>query len=146
MSIISTTYSCISDKCNHLCHECDGVFHKSAAKRSHIRVPVLSSGFENDFRFDTVPSVSHRTPISRYHALQKASNFLNEALTPSIRFVLLDADVITTRQKHIDGSDKQQSVQQQANVPINRLLLSDGLTCHLLAAVRGLVDDRKVLM
>lgn len=34
--------SCIQDNFFRLCEECDKVFHKSAAKRSHIRIPVLN--------------------------------------------------------------------------------------------------------
>ena len=33
--------SCVHDKFKRLCDECDKVFHKSAAKRTHIRLPIL---------------------------------------------------------------------------------------------------------
>ncbi len=33
--------SCIRDKCFRLCEECDLVFHKSAMKKRHIRIPTL---------------------------------------------------------------------------------------------------------
>ena len=36
-----TDGSCICDEMFHLCAECDKVFHKSALKRSHIRLPII---------------------------------------------------------------------------------------------------------
>lgn len=34
----------MNDRASLLCQECDNVFHKSAVKKSHIRIPVHSSG------------------------------------------------------------------------------------------------------
>lgn len=39
-----TMCSCIMDGLHGLCRECDRVFHKSATKRGHVRLPVLTQG------------------------------------------------------------------------------------------------------
>lgn len=129
------------EQCNHLCNECDGVFHKSALKRSHIRIPVLHEGFDNDFQFHTVLPPPHPHKVRRFSPRNKASDFLIEPISTPLRDVLTATNTLVSYEVHSEVLPKPQD---DPVVSVKLYLLGESLMCHFIAALRGLMDDRKV--
>lgn len=107
--------SCIQEQCYRLCEECDKVFHKSAVKRSHIRLalapmePLAAESWMQDFLNQIVPA--YKPCVDNTLALLKASMDIREDGLP----------------------DKRRAFQTRREI----------LSMLSLATVRGVFDDRK---
>jgi hypothetical protein len=123
VNTVLSDYSCVKDRVHRLCKDCDVVFHKSAIKRRHIRLPVIlikslrhSSNILPDVESEQLPS-------------EVFCFSLNELVSNSS----------TTAGDIIDyiGSFS-------ASEAVSRLELRDAVSCLLTNTVIGLIDDRKV--
>ena len=148
------------DKSALLCQECDNVFHKSAVKKSHIRLPVLSSSAAGSLRSPLTPSAStSKLSISRensatitqelegvlemggptcpYRALTALIQELSEfCKAPLLKHCMVDP---------LTGRVSLWGISAHGGDGMAVQVLQECLQCVLLAGLRGILDDREVI-
>lgn len=143
----------MNDRASMLCQECDNVFHKSTAKKSHIRIPVHSSG-TGSARSPLTPSSSrdklsnvsrgnsssldpeeaHGQPVASTELLLRELNEYCKA--PLLKYRLMDP-----------GSGSGGRLLAPRPVAGNELALAvafECVQCVVVAGLRGILDDREV--
>ena len=163
-------YRCVNDHCFMLCDECDKVFHKSTAKKSHIRIPTLlhnatTSNYCRTTHTDS--SATAATNLSLNDRVQYSfTQVLNEhASITSILGALADqmknGVSLKTLQKYnlFNTSFYTTSLLSNRGIRPNSnynsmlvdhkssydLLYRECLSCILLGNIKGLLDDGKVI-
>ena len=135
-----------------LCHECDNVFHKSTAKKSHIRIPVLSGvasasvitpsssteklllsrdNSSSEAALQGEPSVGEPHPTTAANALLHELNEFCRA--PLVKCGMLDVGrnrLCLPKDKVVDELSDQ--------------VLFECSHCLVLAGLRGILEDREV--
>ena len=148
---------CMNDSCYMLCQECDKVFHKSAVKKSHIRIPVLSNTIK-----PLSPSGSlERLSLSRDRSISlKETTFsLNEhestvgvscalhhlvlELNDCCKQPLIKNNMLDPSNNRIHAGDST-ALGQSTIVSHHNSLFVESMVCFMLAGVRGILDDQKV--
>eukprot|EP01034_Spumella_vulgaris_P023689 gene23689-29934_t len=136
---------CICDKFFRLCHECDKVFHKSALKRSHIRLPVVHHMCSNPriiLSADNVEQTSESVG-QKINSLVKdglsvdvCQSLLFGAMNGYSRTALAQCGLTSTKTVALNcnGSDIDL---------FEFLTFKERVISVLLIGVRGLLDDRK---
>jgi hypothetical protein len=140
----------MNDRASMLCQECDNVFHKSAAKKSHIRIPVQSAG--------TV-----KTPISQSASMEKLAISRGNSTS-------LDLDDTAHGQgSAAAGAELLKELNEYCRAPLQKYGVADPtctrlvapktialgnefttavaaecVDCIVIAGLRGILDDREV--
>lgn len=129
---------CVCDKFFRLCEECDKVFHKSAAKRSHIRVPVLNVPLASQDINADLKGYDAKVTSLRKNGLSSTTSFsllwesMNESCTNALKSCGSTPGVVLVM-NYFDFETK------------DFLTFKESVLCVLLAGIRGLLDDRKVM-
>jgi hypothetical protein len=140
----------MNDRASMLCQECDNVFHKSAAKKSHIRIPVQSAG--------TV-----KTPISQSASMEKLAISRGNSTS-------LDLDDTAHGQgSAAAGAELLKELNEYCRAPLQKYgvvdptctrlvapktialgnefttaVAAECVDCIVIAGLRGILDDREV--
>ena len=132
-----------------LCDECDKVFHKSAAKKSHIRIPTL---LHNNHLDNYIPIKQKKAIDSSlaYILNQNAditsmlailSCKLEESSLKTLhKYNLLSTSIYASQSRIVSLSE---TIAQVDGRPYD-LLYRECMSCILLTNIKGLIDDGKV--
>ena len=130
---------CLNDSCFRLCNECDKVFHKSAAKKSHIRIPITHG--DRRCTATSIEGVLREGGCLRAVVCTATSKLNDVCARPLRRW--------STGRKAAARSSSSSSSDATACTAMESLLPSvsdykECVSCILLAGIRGLLDDGKV--
>jgi hypothetical protein len=136
---------CIGDKFFRLCHECDKVFHKSALKRSHIRLPIVHRSCSNHrVVLSANGEETSETVAQKIGSLVKdglstdvCQSLLFGAMNDSSRTALAQCGMTATHNLMLNCSGSDFEVGEF-------LIFKERAVSVLMLGVRGLLDDRKV--
>jgi hypothetical protein len=137
---------CICDRFFRLCHECDKVFHKSALKRSHIRLPVVHKSCANP---RVVLSVEGEEQTAEAVA-QKVGSLVKDGLSIDVCQSLLFGAMNGYSRAALAACGLTASHSPLLNCGDGDCELGEFLSYKeravsvLMMGVRGLLDDRKV--
>lgn len=157
---VSSLIRCMNDKASLLCQECDNVFHKSTAKKSHIRIPVLpgsgvpkspvtpsgsqdklavsrenSASIGQDDSGSTAAATAFGTgPISPLAVTAAIAREVNEfGKAPMVKHGLMHPTDSTLR-----------GVKQREGSELSSAVVFEAVQCLVVATLRGILEDRKV--
>lgn len=143
-----STLRCLNDNCFRLCDECDKVFHKSAAKKSHIRIPITPE--DRQCAATCIEGVLEEGGCLRA-VLRAATSKLNDACArPLNRWKIgrraVAVAVATDRSSSSSSSDAALAAVCAAMESSSPSVIGykECVSCVLLAGIRGLLDDGKV--
>lgn len=137
------TLRCLNDNCFRLCDECDKVFHKSAAKKSHIRIPITNE--DRQCTATCIEGVLEEGGCLRA-VLLAATSKLNDTCARPLRRWKIGRRAVARSSSSSSSSDA-------ATAPVCAAMESSSpsvigykecVSCVLLAGIRGLLDDGKV--
>ena len=114
-------FSCVREQYFRLCKECDIVFHKSAIKRRHVRVPLV--------HIQTFPSENIATDDFGFPPEVKCFKW-SEVIGNLGQF----GDIQTL----IAGYDEHP-------LKYNGIFWREAISCSILRSIKILIDDRKVV-
>jgi len=149
----------MNDQSYLLCQECDNVFHKSTAKKSHIRIPALHTGGARGPSSLSPCGSQDKLHMSR----ENSSGIYNAESALEAHGASAAAALICVVQglsdtyraplvKHglLDGSgqcllpDLSASRGTDLEHDVGNAVLGETLVCLLLAGIRGILDDKEV--
>jgi hypothetical protein len=141
----------MNDKTSILCQECDNVFHKSVAKKCHIRIPVFAGASKSPL----TPSESQeKLHLSRENSAsvgndESASSDGSDATPAAVLKSLLQelnefCRLPMTTHGILDSSYNLRTPKHHLGDDLAARIVSECAHCVLLAGLRGLLDDREV--
>lgn len=119
-TLLYFSYSCVKDRVYRLCKDCDVVFHKSAIKRRHVRLPVILIKSLKQLPSNSLHPTDDEQLPSEVYCLS-----LNELVNHS-------GDIID----YISSLSMTEA--------ISKTEFREATSCLLVEAVIRLLDDRKV--
>lgn len=137
-----STLRCLNDNCFRLCDECDKVFHKSAAKKSHIRIPITPE--DRQCAATCIEGVLEEGGCLRA-VLRAATSKLNDACARPLRRWKIGrrAVALSSSSSSSDAATAPVCAAMESSSP-SVIGYKECVSCILLAGIRGLLDDGKV--
>jgi len=137
-----STLRCLNDNCFRLCDECDKVFHKSAAKKSHIRIPITPE--DRQCVATCIEGVLEEGGCLRA-VLRAATSKLNDACARPLNRWKIGRRAVarSSSSSSSDAATAAVCAAMESSSP-SVIGYKECVSCVLLAGIRGLLDDGKV--
>lgn len=150
----------MNDQSYLLCQECDNVFHKSTAKKSHIRIPAMHQcgahgasplspcGSQDKLHMSRENSSgSHHTESSESHGASAAAALccIVQGLSDTYRAPLVKHGLLS-EDARCRLPDLSASRGTDLEHDVSNAVFGETLLCLLLAGIRGILDDKEVII